>query len=53
MKTSEMFRVYPTIPVPGFTQTYCKTRTSAEWQQMRMEIATGVEWKIQGPSVLY
>jgi hypothetical protein len=41
------WKVYPTEYVPGFVATYCKSEISAEWQQMRMQIATGVEWKIK------
>ena len=41
------WRVYPTEPVFGFTQTYCKSETSAEWQKLKMEIASGIEWKIE------
>lgn len=48
-----MYRVYPTKQVKGFTHTYCKDRMSAEWEQLRMMIATGIEWKIQAPSMLY
>lgn len=39
--------MYPAEPVRGFVATYCKTEMSAEWQQLKMEIATGVEWKIK------
>lgn len=53
MKKSEMFRVYPTEYVPGFCDSYCRTERSAEWTRLRNEIATGVEWKISRPSVLY
>lgn len=53
MNKSEMWKVYPTESVPGFCTSYCKSRMSAEWTKMRNEMASGVEWKIKNPSVLY
>lgn len=41
-----MWKVYPTEYVRGFVATYCQTEMDAEWEQLRMEIATGVEWVI-------
>lgn len=48
-----MWKVYPTEYVRGFVATYCRSRMDAEWERMSMEIATGVEWRIQNPAVLY
>ena len=48
-----MWKVYPTKKVIGFRASYCRSEMSAEWTKMRNEIATGIEWKIQAPSVLY
>lgn len=48
-----MWKVWPVKRVPGFVPTYCKSRMSAEWEQLKMEMATGVEWRITNPSVLY
>lgn len=48
-----MWKVWPVVAVPGFCATYCKSRMSAEWEQLKMEMATGVEWRITNPSVLY
>lgn len=47
-----MWKVYPTEYVRGFVPTYCSDRMSAEWEQLKMEIATGVEWRIKNPEVL-
>lgn len=48
-----MWKVWPVKRVPGFVPTYCQDRMSAEWEQLKMEMATGVEWRITNPSVLY
>lgn len=48
-----MWKVWPTKYVRGFVPTYCKSRMSAEWGKMKMEMASGVEWRITNPSVLY
>lgn len=53
MRKSEMWKVWPVVAVPGFCATYCKSRMSAEWEQLKMEMASGVEWRITNPSVLY
>lgn len=53
MNKQLMWKVYPTEYVCGFVPTYCPDRMSAEWEQLKMEIATGVEWRIKAPSVLY
>lgn len=49
---SKMWKVWPTEAVPGFCATYCKSRMSAEWEQLKMEMASGVEWRITNPTIL-
>ena len=43
----EMYRVYPTKRVKGFTDTYCETLEEAEGEQARMMAWTGVKWEIK------
>lgn len=49
---SKMWKVWPTEHVRGFVPTYCASRMSAEWEQLAMEMATGVEWRITNPTIL-
>lgn len=53
MNKFEMWKVWQTEYVRGFVPTYCKSRMDAEWEQLKMEMATGVEWKITNPKQLY
>lgn len=50
---SKMWKVWPTEPVPGFVATYCKSRMDAEWEQLKMEMASGIEWRITNPIILH
>lgn len=41
------WRVYPTEPIKGFRAVTKNSEMSAEWEQLRLEIATGKEWNIK------
>ena len=41
-----MWKVYPSERVDGFCATYCKSEISAEWEALKLEIETGVEWNV-------
>jgi len=50
----KFWRIYPTEPVQGFTQTFMKrvdddmnNLIKAVWEQMRWEKITGVKWEIE------
>lgn len=50
----KFWRIYPTEPVQGFTQTFMKrvdddmnNLIKAVWEQMRWEKITGVKWGIE------
>lgn len=49
---SGMWKVWPTENVRGFVPTYCTSRMNAEWEQLALEAATGIEWRITNPKTI-
>lgn len=47
METNELWEVYPTENIFGYTHTYCKSEESAKRTKYDMMDATGKLWKIR------